>query len=496
MNFKQNYYSSRKKNIFVYYWSYLITVVFITTSCHTVAPPAETETRSVDAVQSITPLDKYVATPDDAFEYEVVDTIEGEGHKTYVIRMISQRWLTEAEVKDPLWWHWLTMVVPDGVQSNKGLLFIGGGSRKSKQPQKADGMTLQIAMASQTVVTSLHNVPNQPLEFVGDDYGPRVEDELIAYGWRQFMESGAREEDAKWLARLPMTKAAVRAMDVITDVSKQTLPQAVEEFVVAGGSKRGWTTWTTGAVDDRVVAIVPIVIDMLNVVPSFEHHWQVYGFWAPAVGNYVEEGIMEWQNSKEYAQLIKWVEPYSYRDRLDMPKLIISATGDQFFIPDSWQFYKDGLKGETHFRYVENGDHGLDETNAVESLVAFYQSVVMDQPRPEFNWKVENGEIILQIHPDNPPAAVKLWQAHNPEARDFRVETIGRVWEGKEIPMNADGTYSLKLDAPSEGFSAFFGEVTFPGVAGVPLRLSTGVVVTPDTYPHEPYVSPDPKGTR
>ena len=53
--------------------------------------------------------------------------------------------------------------------------------------------------------------------------------------------------------------------------------------MVTGGSKRGWTTWTTAAVDKRVVAITPMVIDMLNIDPSFEHHYRVYGFWAPAV---------------------------------------------------------------------------------------------------------------------------------------------------------------------------------------------------------------------
>ena len=44
--------------------------------------------------------------------------------------------------------------------------------------------------------------------------------------------------------------------------------------------------------DKRVVAIVPIVIDLLNVVPSFKHHWAAYGFWAPAVGDYEAMGIM------------------------------------------------------------------------------------------------------------------------------------------------------------------------------------------------------------
>jgi PhoPQ-activated pathogenicity-related protein len=46
---------------------------------------------------------------------------------------------------------------------------------------------------------------------------------------------------------------------------------------VAGASKRGWTTWLTPAVDKRVRAIVPIVLDILNIVPNINHHWQAYG---------------------------------------------------------------------------------------------------------------------------------------------------------------------------------------------------------------------------
>lgn len=30
--------------------------------------------------------------------------------------------------------------------------------------------------------------------------------------------------------------------------------------------QRGWTTWTTGAVDKRVIGMVPIVEDALNLV--------------------------------------------------------------------------------------------------------------------------------------------------------------------------------------------------------------------------------------
>jgi PhoPQ-activated pathogenicity-related protein len=39
----------------------------------------------------------------------------------------------------------------------------------------------------------------------------------------------------------------------------------LESFLIAGASKRGWTTWLTPAVDERIVAIVPIVMPMLNM---------------------------------------------------------------------------------------------------------------------------------------------------------------------------------------------------------------------------------------
>ncbi|MCB1155477.1 PhoPQ-activated pathogenicity-like protein PqaA type, partial [bacterium] len=340
----------------------LLLIAFFLVNCRQAPAPAETEEPTGTTYN--TPLDKYVHTPDPVFEYTVVDTIPGEGFSTYVVRMVSQRWLTEAEVKDPVWWHWLTIVAPDNVQYGKGMLFIGGGSRTREQPTKPDEITAQIALTTQSVVASLHNVPNQPMEFVGDDYGPRVEDELISYGWRKFLEGGGKEEDAIWLARLPMTKSAVRAMDVIEELSEPLFGRKVDQFVVAGGSKRGWTTWTTAAVDDRVAAMAPIVIDLLNIVPSFEHHWQAYGFWAPAVGDYVREGVMDWMGTKEFNALLALTEPYSFRDRYDMPKLLLNATGDQFFLPDSWQFYWNDLQGEKNLRYVPNTGHSMDGTDA------------------------------------------------------------------------------------------------------------------------------------
>ncbi len=436
-----------------------------------------------------TPLDDYVATPDDAYAFETVQTLPGDGQTTVVLRMTTQRWLTTAEVEDPVWWHWLTVVVPDEVQHDVGLLVIGGGTRQDEAPQAAPVFVAQAALLTGSVTAYLHNVPNQPVTFADDDYGPRVEDELIAYGWRQFIEGGAQDEDIRWLARMPMTKAAVRALDTITSFCETRCDHAVERFVVAGGSKRGWTTWTTAAVDDRVVAIVPLVIDLLNVIPSFEHHWQVYGFWAPAVGDYQREGIMDAQDSPEYKRLTDLVEPYSFRDRLDLPKYLINATGDEFFIPDSWRFYWDDLVGEKHLRYVPNANHSLAGTDAIENFVAFYQSVVAKTPRPSYDWQIDDGVLHLTTDPAQPPIAISLWQATNPDARDFRVDTIGRTWTSNPVELATEGHYTLSVDAPETGHTAFFAELQFASPGDLPLVFTTGVVVTPDTYAHPPYTS-------
>ena len=83
-----------------------------------------------------------------------------------------------------------------------------------------------------------------------------------------------------------MTKSVVRAMDASTAFCRSTAGGgiAVSMFVLAGASKRaGWTAWTAAAVDKRVAAVMPLVIDLLNIEISFEHHYRAYGFWAPSI---------------------------------------------------------------------------------------------------------------------------------------------------------------------------------------------------------------------
>jgi PhoPQ-activated pathogenicity-related protein len=446
--------------------------------------------------QGYNPLKKYVSEKDPTYKFDLHKVIKGEDYETHILRMVSGQWLTTNEVKYPEWWHWVHIVVPDTVTSNIALLYIGGGERSSDEPEDANEIIRAAATNTKSIAIYLHNVPNQPTEFVGDTEGPRWEDALIAYGWRKFMEEGGTAESVEWLARLPMTRAAVRAMDSAANYAKSALNYNVDQFVVAGGSKRGWTTWTTAIADDRVIAIAPIVIDVLNTVQSFKHHWKAYGAWAEAVDDYVNEGIMEWFNSKEFEKLLSFVEPYSYRNSLTMPKMLINASGDQFFLPDSWQFYWDNLVGEKNVRYVPNAGHGLDETDAPETLISYYHSIVKNTPRPKVDWHVQNGEILIKTDPASPPNKVKLWQATNEKIRDFRVDVAGEIWTSETIAVSQDGTYKLSVNAPPNGWTAFFGELSYPGPGDFPFKITTGVVVVPEHLPFDEFKPSDPRGTQ
>lgn len=439
-----------------------------------------------------TALDNYVQAPDSNYEWRVEKAVHGKGTTLYVLRMTSQAWRSADDVNRPVWTHWLLIEKPDNVTSDTAMLMITGGKIDSPPPDALNDRAQGIAAATGSVVAELKGVPNEPLTFVADETEPRTEDGLIAYTWDKYMRTG----DEQWPARLPMTKAVVKAMDTITAFcgSEAGGNVPVDKFLVCGSSKRGWTTWTTGAVDDRVVAIAPMVIDMLNIVPSFKHHWRSLGFWAPAVDDYEEMHIMDWMDTPEFAAMMKIVEPYEYRRRYTMPKLMINATGDQFFLPDSPRFFVQDLPGETLLRMVPNADHSLRGTDVPDTLLAFQDAVITGKPRPSYSWTVKkDGSIVVKTA--DKPVEVLLWQATNPEARDFRVDTIGKTWTSSPLQDQGGGTYVARVPAPEKGWTAFLVELTYDIGAPAPMKLTSEVSIVPDTLPF-PHYEPEnrPKG--
>ncbi len=430
-----------------------------------------------------TALDRYIAKPDPVYGWKLVKTIEGPGYKAFVLELTSQTWRSEADVDRPVWKHWLTVVKPAEVKSNKGFLFIGGGSNLDPAPSKVSDRTARMAVETNTVVAELGMVPNQPLYFTDSKDKRRSEDDLIAYTRVKHFKT----KDDFWLVRLAMVKSGVRAMDAIQEfmASEQGGRVKLDQFVVAGGSKRGWTTWLVGTVDKRVIAMVPMVIDALNSEAVTKHHFEAYGFFSSALNDYVNHGLFPHKiGTPEYRAVLNIEDPYNYRDRpsLKMPKFMINAAGDEFFLPDNSQFYYREMPEEKHLRYVPNAKHNLAGSDAVDSMIAFYQSVLSNAPRPNFSWKKgKDGSIVVTVV--DKPKEVRLWQATNPKARDFRLDEIGKAYLSTVLNPEKDGSYIGRVNKPVKGFTAFFIELTFDSGGKYPFKFTTEVSVAPDVLP-------------
>ncbi|MHC5173514.1 MAG: PhoPQ-activated protein PqaA family protein, partial [Planctomycetota bacterium] len=332
-----------------------------------------------------------------------------------------------------------------------------------------------LATGTRTVIVELRGVPNQPLVFA-DDPNMRSEDEIIAYSWDKFLQGG----DDFWPVQLPMVKSAVACMNAVQDFSP-----GIDHFVLAGGSKRGWTAWLTAAVDARVTAIAPIVSDLLNMRRSFAHQWSCYGFWADALSPYEELGIFDWFDTTRADEMVAIVDPYAYRDRLTIPKFIVTAAGDDFFVHDSIQFYLDD-------RTMPNTNHYLDGAfdEVIANMVPYYDAFLTGQPRPDFSWALEDDGSMTVLTTDV-PLAVNLWQADNPTDRDFRQVTIGATWTSTPLTEQSPGVYLADPGVPTIGWRSYFVELVYDytttsiGIDNYDYHFTTEMRVLPEMRPFE-----------
>ena len=123
-------------------------------------------------------------------------------------------------------------------------------------------------------------------------------------------------------------------------------------------------------------------------------------------------------------------------------------------------------------------------------MIAYYDAVLRNRPRPHFTWKFEkDGRITVKCA--DQPSEVKLWQAANPEKRDFRLAAIGPAYQPTPLTEKGKGIYEAALAKPAKGWTASFIELTFPSGGKYPFKFTTPVRITPDTLP---FPLPKPSG--
>jgi PhoPQ-activated pathogenicity-related protein len=298
--------------------------------------------------------------------------------------------------------------------------------------------------------------------------GDKFEDDLISETFLKYLESG----DETWPLLFPMTKSAVKAMDAIQEITTKYRDVPVEKFVVTGGSKRGWTTWLTGVVDKRVAGIAPIVIDTLNLQPQMKHQIEIWGKYSEQIADYTRKGLVKVMQEQPEVPLWRWVDPYTYRKQLTLPKLLINGTNDRYWVVDALNIYWDGLVGDKYILYVPNAGHGLGDGKefALTTLAAFVKHLATDTAMPELKWEHSqaDGQLQLNVSATPKPGAVRLWSATSDNG-DFREVK----WNS--TPMKQDGNgYHGQVPVPDQGNAALYGEAQFV-IDGLKYSLTTQI---------------------
>ena len=462
---------------------------------------------NVLASDAIEKLSAYIHSNLDEYHYEVVDEFSAGVHaaagcwqcEIKVLRLHSLIWQPNTAVPAK-WQHWLTITLPEIDAENwpsTVLLFIDGGQNRIAQsaPDSVNFFVRTLSSQTNAIVAHIKTIPNQKIRFTDDgdpDYQTegRKEGELIAYSWRQFMNTG----DPLALAELPMTKSVVRAMDAVSDYLAKTKQIAIKDFVLMGASKRGLTAWSTAAVDSRVKAIIPLSTDMLNIPKSFRHHFQIYGGYSEHLEHYqaqkllsdTAESTFEMMQQPRYQALLDFVDPYQFRQRLKIPKYMINGAGDEYFLPDSSQFYLSELPGQNYLRYLPNVGHGIGlraglsgwwqlYQSVLPSIAAFTEAIIHDDRLPEYQWRyIADNEVIITT--TTTPTHVYLWQASNAVSRDFRLDRVGKIWQRSVLTDSTTNEYHLKVAYPDRGYRAFMVELHYR-LRDKPLVLTTDVKI-------------------
>ena len=374
------------------------------------------------------------------------------------------------------WWHILLIIVPHNIAvTDTSILWITGGSNNIEddgQVKLSDEEVLllaDIAVSNRMVASVLFHIPNQSILFSEDvlqDH--RKEDGIIAFTWWHYMNDPTR--DAEYLLRLPMTKGAVKAMDTVSNfLTSDTAPEEIQalqlnpsQFFVGGASKRGWTTWTTAAVDPRVIGILPVVMDELNFIENIRHHFRSYGGWSFALEDYWVLNITTYLDDPKLQDMMDIVDPFEHRDLMLMPKYVVNAANDEFFLPTDTTFWWEQMPGYhelNRFILLPNTEHSmvtglleiLPTVNAWISQILSADQILKDKyggerpgvesiedrnrasaelmsvaSVPRFNWTTDPETGDITVRSEVRPAGVHLWHATtcDNQRRDWRIANL------------------------------------------------------------------------
>lgn len=399
-------------------------------------------------------LKAFVAKPDSSYGWKRASI---GGYRA--LDLTSQTW------QGSKWRHDVVLVEPRSGVSVKGgaIIEVTGWT-----PNKNDNAYAQLlADSSGMTVALLFQIPNQPI------WG-REEDDLIAYSFEKYFETG----DSSWPLLFPMVKSVKAAMDALQDSTKGS-ENPLSRFVVTGGSKRGWTAWLVGALDDpRVVAIAPAVFDNLDFPAQLVRQQKYWGEFSPMIKDYTDRGLQDLLGSERGKDLIRLVDPV--HSLPSIPVLVLTGTNDAYWTVDSAQVYWQRLTMPKWSIAIPNAPHTMgDRKWWAPSLGLFAQAQVEGVPMPNVSSTFDLAESSwnLRIECTPGPASYRVWKATSSDLHFD--QTVWSIAEEKKLP-SSEGKRGISVegDRGKQTNVAVLVEMEFETPHGR-LRLTTPVYLAP-----------------
>lgn len=412
-------------------------------------------------------LESYLNNGDNTYKWNLIDSLSTDKVTTYNILLTSQKW------QDIIWVHQLTIFVPVENNYDGALLFITGGSVKDGAPRwkkPTDQLNIYfsgMAIKNKATVAIISQVPNQPL------YNGLTEDALISKTLHDFKN----DKDYSKPLLFPMVKSAVKAMNAVQEFMSRNKHHDITRFVVSGASKRGWTTWLTSAMDSRVVALGPMVIDVLNMPKSLNYQIAAYGKYSDQIEDYVKLGILDDIRTETGNALVTMIDPYSYRKMLDKPKMLFMGTNDEYWVVDNVKNYINDIPGINLIHYVPNAGHNLGGgASSFEALSAFFGITLNKSAYPTDKWKasVKKKKVRISMEASKDILkGVKVWFANSTD-KDFRNEK----WESRDLNISDKSKFRVTENLPKNGYHAFYVDMTYSDPNGGDYTVSSRVFMT------------------
>ena len=336
------------------------------------------------------------------------------------LEMTSQIW------KGTTWKHRVVIYQPKKLQfPDAATLFL------TTQPLPFDNITGQRAAdAIGAPFCIVYDVPNQPL-------WKRTENGLFGYTVSRAIQTG----DGTWSLAFPMARTAVRALDAVNAYNALVKTPKVKRWLLVGFSKRGLAAWLA-ATDSRVKGLVSLAYNNLDTPKQAAAERADWGELSPKLRPYMENGVEVAMATPRGEEILATWDPIQFRAQLDKPKLVVDATGNDYWTLKAFDQYADALPGATDFLIVAGTDHYMIGafSQIFGAATAWSHHVLSGRalPQPKLGRQGASWKFVAPA-----ARAATLYYAWS-KNEDFR----GANWQSVPMQKSADGFEATLPDAP------------------------------------------------